>query len=463
MTKIIEAGKVLSGKHNGLLTQAKGHMQAALSHVKTVMAASTTPKAQADDKDVKEASSFAASDLALILQCELQEMFGDASTDSSSGMISVLDVFDDYVVFRKGYSWQSANECQRCDYTVSDDGDVTFGACVPVVRKVTYVTPADETKEPELAESGTEITGETIKLVETAVKSDGTMKIKLIAPGWGSSGYYPEDVLKRDGPNIFKKGTPMYINHQTAQEEAARPEGDVTAKLGALTEDAHFENDPIHGKGLYGLTKVYKHHHNFVNEVASDSGFSIRAYGKAKHGTQKGKSGPIIQTLERAKSVDLVTVAGAGGKAVELFEAARNSVAPIEVKEHVMDENEVKTLRETLQRVEAQNRSLIETQRKLSAEQTAGKIIANKMRSYPVAAKEHALSEALRTIPTVNDEIDMPAFETKVNEAITNTVKFVNSVRGITGDVQNLGSGSVPNPETDLNKLNEALNDAIQW
>jgi len=50
--------------------------------------------------------------------------------------------------------------------------------------------------------------GSAIPLVESATKqADGNVLIKLIAPGWGSSGYYPESVLKRDGPNIFNLGS----------------------------------------------------------------------------------------------------------------------------------------------------------------------------------------------------------------------------------------------------------------
>jgi hypothetical protein len=45
---------------------------------------------------------------------------------------------------------------------------------------------------------------ELIPLTEGAVRKDGTALIKLIQPGWGSSGYYPAAVLERDGPTVFK-------------------------------------------------------------------------------------------------------------------------------------------------------------------------------------------------------------------------------------------------------------------
>ena len=35
----------------------------------------------------------------------------------------------------------------------------------------------------------------------------------------GSSGYYPADVLRRDGPIAFPAGTHVYLDHPTSDEE----------------------------------------------------------------------------------------------------------------------------------------------------------------------------------------------------------------------------------------------------
>ncbi len=43
------------------------------------------------------------------------------------------------------------------------------------------------------------IGGDYVQLREGAVAADGSAQIKLIQPGWGSSGYYSPEVLKRDG------------------------------------------------------------------------------------------------------------------------------------------------------------------------------------------------------------------------------------------------------------------------
>src|SRR4051812_17597596 len=41
--------------------------------------------------------------------------------------------------------------------------------------------------------------GDFMPLVEQALRGDGTVQLKLIQPGWGTSGYYPREVLQRDG------------------------------------------------------------------------------------------------------------------------------------------------------------------------------------------------------------------------------------------------------------------------
>jgi hypothetical protein len=172
----------------------------------------------------------------------------------------------------------------------------------------------------------TEIVGDAIPLKEGAVGQDGTAYLKLISPGRGSSGYYPADVLERDGPRVFKKGTKNFWNHQTDAEEAARPEGDLRDLASVLTEDAHYEHAGPAGPGLYAKAEVQPHYRGPVDSLAKHIGMSIRATGKAKEGkAPDGKTGPIIEQLTRGISVDYVTTPGAGGQILQLFEAARGS------------------------------------------------------------------------------------------------------------------------------------------
>ena len=168
-----------------------------------------------------------------------------------------------------------------------------------------------------------EITGDVIILREGAVGQDGTAYLKLIQPGWGTSGYYSPEVLQRDGPKVFKAGTKNFWNHPTAAEESARPEGDLRDLASVLTEDAHYDVNGPDGEGLYAKATVQPHFRGYVDSLAKHIGTSIRAQGEAREGKADGKHGKIIERLTRGVSVDYVTTPGAGGKILQLFEAAR--------------------------------------------------------------------------------------------------------------------------------------------
>jgi hypothetical protein len=183
-------------------------------------------------------------------------------------------------------------------------------------------TSSTESVSRETVESATLNLCESASTLETIVlreaKSD--YEIKLIAPGKGSSAFYPAEVLKRDGPGVFKAGTHVYLNHATAAEEAQRPEGDVKNLAGVLTTAAAYNESHAKGPGLYARMKVFADHGQMVEEKAAHVGMSIRASGVAESGKQRDGL-PVLAKLTHAESVDVVTRAGAGG--MILTEAAR--------------------------------------------------------------------------------------------------------------------------------------------
>lgn len=147
-------------------------------------------------------------------------------------------------------------------------------------------------------------------------------RVKVIEQGWGSSGYYGRDVLQEYGPSVFAKGTKVFMNHPSASEDADRPERDVHELAGKLTSDAVFSED-----GLYADIEFYSHYAPIIAEMAEDIGLSIRAFGEAKIGEADGREGPIIESLiaDPLTSVDVVTVAGAGGRFVSLLESYKRN------------------------------------------------------------------------------------------------------------------------------------------
>ena len=46
------------------------------------------------------------------------------------------------------------------------------------------------------------IESDLLPLTEKALRADGTIRAKIISPGWGCSGFYPREVLERDGPKV---------------------------------------------------------------------------------------------------------------------------------------------------------------------------------------------------------------------------------------------------------------------
>lgn len=161
-----------------------------------------------------------------------------------------------------------------------------------------------------------------IPLVEKSVRRDGTIALRIIGPGWGSSGYYGRDVLERDIPKVFPPGTQMFWNHSTPTEEAERPEGDLRNLAGVtVSPPIWLENGPK-GPGMYADARPFTGYAETIDEIGEHIGVSIRALGRHALGEAEGREGRIIQELVAGKSVDFVTVPGAGGGIVSVFESA---------------------------------------------------------------------------------------------------------------------------------------------
>ena len=291
-----------------------------------------------------------------------------------------------------------------------------------------------ETTGLKLTESAE--TTEVIKLQEA--RSD--YEIKLIAPGKGSSAFYPSEVLKRDGPNVFKAGTHVYLNHPTAAEEAMRPEGDVANLAGVLTQGAVYRENHSKGPGLYGRMKVFADHAQLVEEKAAHVGMSIRASGIAEAGRMKDGV-PILKELTGAESVDVVTKAGAGG--MILTESAKPD-NPNTGGAADMDAAEVAKLVEAavkaaLAPVIAQQVPLTERAIRGDAREVATKILKDV--TLHEAAKTMVIDTVLQNIPQTDGNLD----EAKFTEAVNAEAKRVGAViAAATGSGRVTGMGAAP-------------------
>lgn len=149
----------------------------------------------------------------------------------------------------------------------------------------------------------------------------GIWRIRLIeADVQGSSGFYPAETLRRDGPNAFPSGTHIFFDHPAESEQWDRPERSVRDLAGHFIEDAHYEDGPD-GKGLFARVQLFPDVHQWMETRKESIGMSIRANGIAAD-TEEGRT---ITALTEGVSVDIVTRAGAGGKVLQLMESGRNN------------------------------------------------------------------------------------------------------------------------------------------
>jgi len=312
-------------------------------------------------------------------------------------------------------------------------------------------------------------------LMEKAVRRDGTIPIKIIKPGWGSSGYYPADVLERDGPKIFTKGTKMYWNHQTPAEEAERPEGDLNNLAAELVTDARYDRNGKAGAGLYADAKVFEGYKGAVDDLAGHIGVSIRAYGKAQHGKVEEREGAIISALTNKKSVDFVTAPGAGGQIVSLFEAARGVVAkttPIEsVEKNLLEENNnmddekleqlqesITTLQANLGVVKDENARLKEAVALRDAKDLVGRALSKF--DLPNATKARLLESLPMTAPIKDGVLDNEVFKTVIEKAVKAEIEYLTKAAGL-GKIRGLGESSNDDAELDEAKMQEELESAF--
>lgn len=214
-----------------------------------------------------------------------------------------------------------------------------------------------------------------VELIESAVfpveLTGRRAKVRLIeGDRLGSTGYYPAPVLLRDGPKIFKKGTPMFIDHQTPDEKALRPFGSITNYAGELAEDAYYDGD-----GLYAEVEIFEHLAPTIKALGDRIGVSIRAKGRTVKQNIAGKIVPVVEELLLARSVDFVMKAGAGGKLVSILESAQEDAEDYSENEEgrqVMDEATKELLEGLVKATEANGKAIAELAESLKpAEQEA--------------------------------------------------------------------------------------------
>lgn len=293
----------------------------------------------------------------------------------------------------------------------------------------------------------------------------GKALVRVINPGWGSSGYYSPEVLERDAAKAFPSGTKMFWDHPGAAEAEDRPERSLNDLAGETTEAAHYMTAGPSGPGVYANTKVFSKYRDAVDEMKGHIGVSIRAMGSHVEGEAEGRTGPIIDALhpDAFNTVDFVTMAGRGGQVEAVFESYRPHTKPaakegkpvsdtttaqdlVEARTALADKDraldEAATVLET--RTKERDDALDEASRLRvaiavrDAKSVAAEAISNE--DIPTISKERIVAQVVRD-PKVDEAgaLDVEATKEAALSAAKDEAVYLGEALG-TGEVKGMGS-----------------------
>jgi hypothetical protein len=166
--------------------------------------------------------------------------------------------------------------------------------------------------------------GAFVYLSEAAAVFDDATRTVTITPirsGFGNPRdrfYYPTSTLREATDKGMFDGLKMYRNHPRKSDEKELPERSVTDWF-ATTRKATWNEarqEPrldvkVHDDADYRRWK----------DAPEQIAFSIKGGGMAREGTVNGRDARIVESLQKIRSVDWVTEAGAGG-AIAIAESA---------------------------------------------------------------------------------------------------------------------------------------------
>lgn len=180
-----------------------------------------------------------------------------------------------------------------------------------------------------------------LPLGESAFSSDGSILVKVIQPGWGSSAYYSEAYLRANASK-YAAGTHMHWDHPTKTELKERPERSLKSLAAVFISEGQYLPDGPYGSGVYARAKPTRAYREAIKDLAPYIGVSHFVLGRTRPGEADGRKGPIAESLDHVVSVDFVTVPGAGGKAVAMYESFRDlpaSESDLSLQESAMEWN----------------------------------------------------------------------------------------------------------------------------
>ena len=188
------------------------------------------------------------------------------------------------------------------------------------------------------------------------------LTFRLIKPGFGNSAdghYYSADVLKAAAP-LFQ-GAKMYASDHRPEERSVLTEVAVIDRVVRFDEDGA----PIGLATIFDPTFAESTRNRAKAGLLGTLECSILGQGKATKGKVGERDANIVESITAIHSVDLVSRAGAGGRALEIAESDSGGEDVTETKteiEEVADEAQIVTLREDENETETEQPEAITAQ-----------------------------------------------------------------------------------------------------
>ena len=128
------------------------------------------------------------------------------------------------------------------------------------------------------------------RLVEAGKKGELLIDVHIIGPGWGSSGYYSEAVLKKACESgVYPEGMHMHIDHPTRAAEKEQPARTIKGEsplAAVLTEAGHYDPKGWDGPGVYAKARVMP---QYVEDIKAMDGHRDLALCLGQVGGWRGR------------------------------------------------------------------------------------------------------------------------------------------------------------------------------
>ena len=332
----------------------------------------------------------------------------------------------------------------------------------------------------------------TVSKLRESTNSSDLIDVHIITPGWGSSGYYSETLLRKAvADKVYHSGMHMNWDHQTEREEMERPERSLSKLAGALARDAWYDPNGWDGPGIYSTAKPMPPYAESINAMGPHIGVSHNIYGDSEWGKAEGREGRIITEIyaDDFNTVDFVTLPGAGGHYRTIFTEALNqsnnpagtkdreeahlnthhgdsgeefsesltkggenkvvTIKEVEADEKLMEALKAKILKESDNEKLAESlKDALKTNKELkeSLDKATSELVIQKGRTYALAkVGESKLpgpsqariveSLAFGEIPVKDCNVDTVEFDKKIEEAIKTESEYIDSILKESGSV----------------------------